>query len=278
MNTPHNQSRFVFVIPLRNPAVAQDWDRCVALGADTLRSALNQTAPQDRFRVILVCQDFPEGIVEHPCLDIIRHPFPDPAKNWGDQHEDKYLKIRHGLVRARDYAPCYVMKLDADDLVSNRLVEFVLNDDNRRGYYLELGYRWRDGSKYLEPTKKFYKGCGSSNALYANTTQLPPSIEDDSRDYDLVALGHNITVETFTNRGTPLGLVPFPAAIYRMESGENITSQLSPETSNSFQKPNWKFHVGHILKKTIARCRRRQITSQISDEFQITDDNSSGSR
>lgn len=259
--------RFVFVIPLRNPAVAQDWKRCAGLCADTLRSALNQTAPQDRFRVILVCRDFPGGLVEHPNLEIIRHPFPDPAPNWEDQHHDKYLKIRHGLVRARECAPCYVMKLDADDLVSNRLVEYTLKNNNRRGYYFEHGYRWRDGSRYLETTKEFYKGCGSSNILYAETGDLPTDTHDASREYDLVALGHNITVETFRERETPLKAISFPAAIYRMESGENITSHFPPDQNRHANRPNWKFWVTSLPNALINWLLRKRLTGKISKEF-----------
>jgi hypothetical protein len=278
VNAPTSEPRFVFVVPLRNPSVAHDWDRCVALCADTLNSALNQTAPGESFRVILVCREFPENLIEHPSLEVIRYPFPNPTPNWENQHHDKYLKIRHGLARARDFAPCYVMKLDADDLVNNRLVTYVLRDNNRLGYFVDSGYRWHDGSASLQLTTKFYKGCGSSNILYAEKSQLPIDAADVSRQYDLVALGHNITVETLAQRGTPLRPIPFPAAIYRMTNGENITTHFSPFQTNASERPNWKFYVGHLLRKLIERCRCRRITSHVASEFSISKKQASQTR
>lgn len=260
-------ANFVFVIPLRNPAVAQDWSRCVDLCRDTLRSAARSSCG-GRVYVILACRDFP--VVDFPSnVRIVRHPFPDPEKDWIRQHEDKYAKIKLGLVAARDLAPAYFMKFDADDLVSSRLASWVLQNDNRRGYFVDHGYRWPADADRLECIKEgFHSVCGSSNILYADQTQLPASMEDDSRRFDLLSLGHHVAVEEFDRRGAALTRVPFPAVVYRVGSGENITSHLSPPVSTSqARKRNWKFYVSRFVRMLMTKNSCVKIDVGIRNEF-----------
>ena len=41
------------------------------------------------------------------------------------------------------------MKLDADDLISSKLVEWLDNADGEAGYLIKHGWVWRSGSRYL---------------------------------------------------------------------------------------------------------------------------------
>ena len=56
--------KFAFLIPLRNQAMAKNWQVCVDLCLATIRSAAQQTASADDFQVVLVCRDFPEVSIE----------------------------------------------------------------------------------------------------------------------------------------------------------------------------------------------------------------------
>ena len=250
----------VFVIPLRNPETAQNWDRCNTLCQQTVRSALAQTDPN--VRVIVACKDFTPD-VEDDRLTVLRHPFATPARTWEDQHRDKYAKIAHALVEARRRAPCYVMKLDADDLVSRHLSREIHGTRRTPGYYLAKGYVWRDGSIFVRPVEShFHLHCGSSNILWCERYQLPSSVDDDMSAFPIMRFGHNITVAEYDKLGTPLKAIDWRAGLYRAGHGENISSLLAPAGTVQ-RKPNWKFHVGRALKLR----ELRPLTPTIRHEF-----------
>ncbi len=232
----------VFVIPLRNPETAQNWERCNALCQQTVRSALAQT----NVRVIVACKDFDAGMKDER-LTVLRHPFPTPPRDWHEQHLDKYRKIAHGLVEARKHAPCYIMKLDADDLLDKSLSEIVHRDGHKPGYYLYRGYLWREGSPLVRPVDNFHLHCGSSNIIWCERDELPESINDDMSVFPITTFGHNIAVAEYEKLGTPLMPITSPAAIYRGGHGENITAHLTPAGSKH-NRPNWKFYAGWALR------------------------------
>jgi len=152
----------VFIVPLRNRATVVDWSRCWAICRETLASAVGQLGEGLPVRVVLVCKEH-GGDFTHPRLDIVAWDSPDPADDWLARCKDKYRKLHYGLahIHAR-YAPCYVMRLDADDLVSNRLAAYVLDDDNGLGYLLDEGYEWPSAEPWLRPWRRgFHRLCGS---------------------------------------------------------------------------------------------------------------------
>jgi|GEM_PF-2191032 len=254
--------KFGFVVPLRNRATAQNWDTTLSLCIETLQSISRQTrAPCD---VILVAKEFPD--IELPSnVTVIRSDFPDPNLNWRDQHTDKYTKIKMGLVelRKRD-CPYYVMKFDADDLVSDSLVPWVLSDNNRRGYLVDNGYR-HTGRLYDAVKTDFYKQCGSSVILYTTPDKMPADMSDE-REYDLLTLGHNIAESTFIERETPLAKVTFPSVVYRLGHGENITAHFRALEASGEVAANWKWHVGNYLRM-IQNVPRSLRKNELEREF-----------
>ena len=235
----------LFVIPLRNPSTADNWKRCVELCRRSVESAAGQrNVPADKVQVILVCKSYPHSISHPENVTVLRHDFPDPGSRRG-MRKDKYRKIKMGLVHACQYTPTYVMKMDADDLVSARIAEYVLSDDNEHGYYVEKGYVWKRGSFFLKRKGDFHRGCGTSNVLYAEKESLPQSMED-TKDYDLISLGHNIAVDTFAERKSPLSPLPFRGAVKVMH-GQNISSTHPLDHYHSGASPNWKYYAGKII-------------------------------
>lgn len=261
--------RFAFVLPLRNPAVAKDWNATVSLCVETLRS-LSNTENADH-EIVLVCKDFPDIEVGEN-ITILRQPFPDPQRTWEAQHHDKYAKIKMGLAHLHQkQRPYYIMKFDADDIVSNKLASFVMQDDNRVGYYLESGYILNAEKRLALCENDFHKRCGSSNILFAQPDMLPHSMKDDTR-YDLLTQGHNIVCETFARRNTPLTAIPFPAAIYRTATGENITAHYAPARTGPENRKNWKFYAGQAMHRMAATYRSMtatKISPQLAAEFSL---------
>jgi hypothetical protein len=213
-------------------------------------------------RVIVSCKDFTPDILDDR-LTVLRYPFETPQNNWEDQHRDKYRKIAHALMEARKYAPCYVMKLDADDLVGRHLSDVVNRTRHKPGYYLARGYVWRDGSSFVRPVdENFHLNCGSSNIIWCEPDQLPASLNDDMSSFPIMRFGHNITVAAYQKLGTPLMPIALRSAIYRAANGENISSLLAP-AGTIHNRPNWKFYVGRLLKL----AELRPLTPSIRQDF-----------
>src|SRR5262245_21851349 len=135
MGSDSGAMNFFFCIPLLPKANAADWGQVSKVFNQTLRSLANQT--NKSFQVLLAAQDMPE-LAPDLKLDIV-HLVPD----WSVENvtsaklRDKRWK-RSLLLRAvRERGGGYVMMLDADDLVSNRLVDHVLKDRDPNGYLVE---------------------------------------------------------------------------------------------------------------------------------------------
>ena len=244
--------RFAFVVPLRNPATTNDWSSVVKLSIETLHSLSRRgTTPAE---IVLACRDFPD-VQTDSNVTVIRHPFPDPKTN-ADLRRDKYAKIKMALIELRRRkSPFYVMKFDADDLVSERLAPWILENANERGYLIDSGYYMNMKSGRLVSVQtNFHLRCGSSNILFAEPRDLPSSM-DDKGSFDLMRLGHHIVAKTFESRGAPLDPVPFPACIYRTGHGDNISTSRPIIRPAQNEQSNRKFNFGRTLRQASARIR-----------------------
>ena len=86
-------------------------------------------------------------------------------------HEDAVVRGRLDklakVAAAWNYAksrrnPHYLMKLDADDLISSRLVQWLENFGRELGYLVKHGWVWRSGSRYVvQSTEYLDRVCAS---------------------------------------------------------------------------------------------------------------------
>ncbi len=106
---------------LKSPAASANWCTVQKLLQQTLTSVCNQDDPD--FQVIVVCNHEPKlSRPVHRSVHFLVRDLPAPDVTAG--HEtmvDKWTKLAHGLVLARNFSPDFVMLMDADDLVSRRL-------------------------------------------------------------------------------------------------------------------------------------------------------------
>src|SRR5262245_57692181 len=112
---------FVFVVPLKGRACCSDWLLPSELCVGAINSLL---ANGPRVKVVLVCNEQPAGIPEDPRLIVKSVISPTPLTR-DEMMVDKYQKIKIGLTLAREFAPTWLMRADADDLISRRLVPFI---------------------------------------------------------------------------------------------------------------------------------------------------------
>jgi hypothetical protein len=175
-------------------------------------------------------------------------------------HSDKGRKILHGLDIARADKGSYVMFLDADDLVSNRLAGFVERHKGANGWYFDRGYRMDYMfNNFVFWRRAFYHECGSSYIIRSDLAPFPESRDDtlDFSDYHVRRyVVHAYVREDLAKRGTPLAPLPFYGAIYTF-NGRNIYAYThrAPETL-------WRVMVRMLVKG-------RWMTSRFRKEFGV---------
>lgn len=218
----------VFIIPLKSPQVSKSWDRVTRLFERSVKSVCNQTS--DNFKVIVVCHEKPVIEFSHPHVtyievDPINFPLPsqEGAKKVG---LDKFRKILVGVKKALPLEPSHIMQVDADDCVSKHLAEFVEQNPQSNGWFVNSGYVYPDGSRFIYyRRKKFYLSCGTCNIIRTDLLDLPENLEDYRFDYLIkYQHSHRDVVKKLAGKGTPIAPLPFPGAVYITDHGENTPS------------------------------------------------------
>jgi hypothetical protein len=231
LGRPHSSGQLTFCIPLLPRKNARDWDRVVEVLTQTLRSLAGQT--NQSFSLIMAGQNDP-GILQQ---------FDFPSKflavdyDFGDRPEDKLKDKRwkrnlmHREVRALGGG--YVMALDADDLISSRLVDHVLTTAHPYGYIIENGYAFDWANQRLAPipgafSSNFDKVCGSCSIIYYGEDDLPQRGEERGDKFYYRLKGHAAWAPVMAEAGRPLEVVPFPAAVYVLNHDNNLHNSISP--------------------------------------------------
>jgi hypothetical protein len=248
-------SLFVFGIPLRSRVTARSWDTAVRLLERTLGSVLAQT--DDRFRIILACHERPEiRALNDPRVLAVQATFPPPA-SFDQQMQDKGMKRRLIGATLRKLGGGYMMMVDADDLVSNRLVAYVHQDCDPNGYVLKKGYEFDAARHRLRGAPRFNRLCGTSAIIRFSADELPTSVDDYERRYFSLFSNHVHWEEVARSNGRPLKPLPFRGAVYVMNNGENHSVQA--------HNIGWRRQV---LRRFTPHAR---LSENLRREFGITD-------
>ncbi|HEY2119956.1 MAG TPA: hypothetical protein VGH37_12275 [Candidatus Acidoferrum sp.] len=211
------------------------------------------------------------------------HPLPSQENGpWVAAIKDKTIK----LGRAWNYAklawnPEYVMKVDWDDLVSSRLVDWLNTAKQAAGYCVKNGWVWNSGSRYIiRCSESFDLVCGTcliirsdladSKGPFLSTVHGIILDETGKRieatDNRSVAPGagigslllnddHPRAEAQFRYLGHQLATVPFRAAVYRLRNPQSITQR--------------GYHI-HSLRWLLGSIRRtRFITQRLRKEFML---------
>lgn len=225
-----------FVIPFRSKATSDNWTYHSALINRTIKSLSNQL--NSDFKVIVVYTDYPENMVDSEFVVWLHYPFSflrvheitdyeSHAKKYVKTDRDiefsmdKGRKSMFGSRYARDLGCNYIMSVDADDLVSNKISEFVADNKgtNCPGWYVDKGYVYIENKNLLfRYPKKFYNFCGSSYIVRADLIPIPEFENKNLLDYCFFE-GHAwliIFLRDYKNE--ILQPLPFYAAAYVLNS------------------------------------------------------------
>jgi len=208
-----------FVMALKSEAVSRVWSRVSMLCEAAVQSAWRQT---DRdIRIILVCHEKPDfRSTFDDRLEIIRVDFAVPVADPKAAMLDKWKKLAVGMVRAGALSPDFVMNMDADDLVSNRIAAWARAHPRSNGAVIRRGYVYRPGSRWIAREDQY--NCGTNAIVSARLIKFPKDISEQSvKECSILRSGHMTIEADMAQAGTPLDVLPFRAGIYVSGHGDN---------------------------------------------------------
>jgi hypothetical protein len=261
-----------FIIPVRHPHNAKDWNRLKTELSQTVLSISSQNC--DEWKAVVVANEgadlpsLPAGFdvrwVDFPPNDLYEQGSADKDRFYDAFRLDKGRRVLAGMQHAGRAG--HMMIVDADDFVSNQLAAFVASHPRDAGWYLADGYMWTDGGSLLYVCPDFHKLCGTSHIIRADLYGLPHQLKDVPESYIRKLLGSHIFVDThLQSNGTPLSQLPFLGAVYRVghlsahSKSKGIISQL-------FLDKHVMAHPFGILKRTL---RLRFLNESLQEEFSL---------
>lgn len=211
-----------FGIPLRSKAASNDWDKVTTFFNRTLWSVYNQTDPN--FRIIVACHDIPKLTHEYDeRVEFIQVNAPSPVTR-DEMMLDKGHKVHTIGMRIRELGGGFTMMVDADDIQSNRIAEYVNKHPEANGFLSHNGYYWHVGDNYLKKGHKFPNG--SSTIVKYSVEDLPekyyPTMApNENSNPHILRKKHGDIPKICAETGRPLERLPFIASIYVRETGDN---------------------------------------------------------
>ncbi|WP_141243999.1 hypothetical protein [Sphingomonas lenta] len=228
---------FTFAIPLRSAQASVDWARVSAQFQHTASSALSSIDAD--VRIIVACHEIPDvEVASDSRVSFVQVDHVTPT-SLSLQMFDKSVKKMKLAEEHYRQGGGYMMLLDSDDLVSNRLASYVLTDDNRSGYFLQHGYILDLRRSSVERVDNFDAICGSSSIFY-----LDPADQDTMRfnwPLYITVMRHQDFGPFSEASPRPMASVPFPAAIAVKNNGENHSFRENPGLARSIQRRIRKF-------------------------------------
>jgi hypothetical protein len=276
----------VFLIPFASREIKSKWEIACAHLRQTLKSIQNST--NGSFRVVVAGHEAPDFDVRFDSrfyLLTVNHPIPSRENYPVALKLDRLTKIALAWAYAKSTCnPRYVMKLDADDFISSRLVDWLDNADGEGGYLIKHGWFWRSGARYLiHRTEYLDRVCGSCliirSDLADRTGPFLTEVEGVALDaassrfaasdhYSLVPGSgtstfllndsHQRYAAQCAYLGHTLCSVPFNAVVYRTGNPDSSSSVAG------LRRPRY------TVRMLVGRIRRtRVITKSVRKEFML---------
>ena len=257
------------MVPIKSKQATSDWDTFCRLYERTLKSICNQS--DDDFNVLVVCHEIPEIAFESNKLRYLKVDFDPPSIHDNNEKEnlhqkriDKAKKLKEGAQFCIEhYSSEYVMTVDSDDFISNRIAAFInefikKNNSKLPGWYIKKGYLYFENRNLLVKTFKFSYLCGSS--IIVKPELIKYFIDFDTEiifDHQKMILDNCIYLPEF----------PLVGGIYSMLNGDNIRMDIAQVKRTNNHK-DWASKAGlYRLYKKIQNYRPAFITKKLRKEY-----------
>ena len=260
-----------FIVPVRHPQNARDWNRVKRVLEQTTTSIAGQSSKE--WRGVVVANRGSDLPTLPPQFSVAWVDFsPNPLHDLGPDiaiNQDKYEAFRYdkghrvmaGLLHAPDSN--HYMVVDDDDFVSSRLADFVARHPDENGWYIGKGYWWTEGSKWTFLAPKLHKLCGSTHVMHRDLMKIPSSGEGAPLQHIRWLGQHGKITEDCVAAGKPLRPLPFAGAVYRV--GHVNAHSLSRSIWRTFIIRKDLLRRPHVFIRNSLRLRR--LTSSVVGEF-----------
>ena len=220
----------------------------------------------------MVHHDLPENVYKHPNLRYIQFPYEfckldqltekteyqlnDPIMTVNGFDQGK--KTMYGASEAIKDGCTFIMSVDADDLISNKIAEFVTDIKNTHsdGWYVNKGYVYVTNKSFLlrKPSKM--------NTINASTNIIAsrhiPQLDFASTKADMFSFfaAHGYLYQRLGEKGINIKALPFYGVIYVAHSSNwtNISQSLT------------KFSLRNLLLRIL---RSQPKNASIKKEFSL---------
>ena len=280
----YSRPRVAFLIPFASRRTKSRWDIACADLRQTLKSVHNSTS--ESYCVVVAGHEPPDFNIEtkaKACFLSVDHDIPRHQNAVVSGRLDKLAKIAAAWNYAKStWNPHYLMKLDADDLISSRLVQWLENFGREPGYLIKHGWLWQSGTRYLlQFTEYLDRVCASCLIIRSDVAdQEGPFLTEvegiqlneaslsfaTSDHYSLVPGSgtstlllndsHQRYAAQFAYLGHKLSTLPFRAVIYRKGNPDSNSAAL--ETG----RPSLRMILGTIR-------RTKLMTTTLKREFAL---------
>ena len=280
----YSRPRVVFLIPFASRRTKSRWDIACADLRQTLKSVHNSTS--ESYCVVVAGHEPPDFNIEtkaKACFLSVDHDIPRHQNAVVSGRLDKLAKIAAAWNYAKStWNPHYLMKLDADDLISSRLVQWLENFGREPGYLMKHGWLWQSGARHLlQFTEYLDRVCASCLIIRSDVAdQEGPFLTEvegiqlneaslnfaASDHYSLVPGSgtstlllndsHQRYAAQFAYLGHKLSTLPFRAVIYRKGNPDSNSAAL--ETG----RPSLRMILGTIR-------RTKLMTTTLKREFAL---------
>ncbi len=257
-----------FVVPVKPKNISKDWAYDNLLLERTAKSICAQT--DQRFKLMIVYNDFPEINFSHPNILFIHFPFPSVAfdeiedldyvlkyysKEYAEKMMDKGKKIHYGCKMGIEAGCQYLMGIDSDDLISNKLAAFV-NDNcgkNGAGWRIKKGFIYKEDSKILIKKYDIQNINGGTHIIRKDLITIPDFTANIFWNYNLFE-AHGYTYSRIKDfHQEILSDYPFFGIIYIIHKNNysNILQLTNARPFKNFIKKiiKGKFLSGEIRKE-----------------------------
>jgi len=280
----YSRPRVAFLIPFASRRTKSRWDIACADLRQTLKSVHNSTS--ESYCVVVAGHEPPDFNIEtkaKACFLSVDHDIPRHQNAVVSGRLDKLAKIAAAWNYAKStWNPHYLMKLDADDLISSRLVQWLENFGREPGYLMKHGWLWQSGARHLlQFTEYLDRVCASCLIIRSDVAdQKGPFLTEvegiqlneaslsfaTSDHYSLVPGSgtstlllndsHQRYAAQFAYLGHKLSTLPFRAVIYRI--GNPDSNSVALETG----RPSLRMVLGTIR-------RTKLMTTTLKREFAL---------
>ena len=246
-----------FGVPLRSKGASKNWENVTRVFNRTLRSIYRQADPD--FRIIVACHDVPELDAEYDDrVEFLTAETPVP-RNMEEMMLDKGWKLSMIGKRVRELGGGYTMLVDADDMISNRIAEYVKAHPDCAGFVSKYGYVYNEGFSYMKKLLSLHRICGSCTIVNYRAEELPDALPEnlwDNSPMDKWAIRkpHRELLEYLGQQGKALSEIPFPTTVYLRNTGDNHSMFAGGDL-------NWKRKAELLIRPRIP------VNGKIGEEF-----------